>query len=127
MGDLKVGDLVTVEKFNKGDNVSVTGVSKGKGFQGVIKRHKFAGGPASHGSMFYRAPGSIGASSYPSRVWKNQRMPGHMGSERVTAKKSYSSGHQTRPEYSDDQRRNSGSLRHLCDDKEGKLICLRLR
>lgn len=86
MGDLKVGDLVTVEKFNKGDNVSVTGVSKGKGFQGVIKRHKFAGGPASHGSTFYRAPGSIGASSYPSRVWKNQKMPGHMGSERVTAK-----------------------------------------
>ena len=86
MGDLKVGDLVTVENFNKGDNVSVTGVSKGKGFQGVIKRHKFAGGPASHGSTFYRAPGSIGASSYPSRVWKNQKMPGHMGSERVTAR-----------------------------------------
>lgn len=86
MGDLKVGDVVTVEKFNKGDNVAVTGVSKGKGFQGVIKRHKFAGGPASHGSTFYRAPGSIGASSYPSRVWKNQKMPGHMGSERVTAK-----------------------------------------
>lgn len=86
MGDLKVGDCVTVERFNKGDKVSVTGVSKGKGFQGVIKRHKFAGGPASHGSMFYRAPGSIGASSYPSRVWKNQRLPGHMGSERVTAK-----------------------------------------
>lgn len=86
MGDLKVGDCVTVERFNKGDKVSVTGVSKGKGFQGVIKRHKFAGGPASHGSMFYRAPGSIGASSYPSRVWKNQGLPGHMGSERVTAK-----------------------------------------
>jgi len=86
MGDLKVGDLVTVEKFNKGDNVSVTGVSKGKGFQGVVKRHKFAGGPASHGSTFYRAPGSIGASSYPSRVWKNQKMAGHMGSERVIAK-----------------------------------------
>lgn len=86
MGDLKVGDCVTVERFSKGDKVSVTGVSKGKGFQGVIKRHKFAGGPASHGSMFYRAPGSIGASSYPSRVWKNQRLPGHMGSERVTAK-----------------------------------------
>ncbi|PIP69567.1 MAG: 50S ribosomal protein L3 [Nitrospirae bacterium CG22_combo_CG10-13_8_21_14_all_44_11] len=86
MGDLKVGDLLTVEKFNKGDNVSVTGVSKGKGFQGVVKRHKFAGGPASHGSTFYRAPGSIGASSYPSRVWKNQKMAGHMGSERVTAK-----------------------------------------
>ncbi|NCO82913.1 MAG: 50S ribosomal protein L3 [Nitrospirae bacterium CG_4_10_14_3_um_filter_44_29] len=86
MGDLKVGDLLTVEKFNKGDNVSVTGVSKGKGFQGVVKRHKFAGGPASHGSTFYRAPGSIGASSYPSRVWKNQKMAGHMGSERVIAK-----------------------------------------
>ncbi len=86
MGDLKVGDFVTVEKFSKGDNVSVTGVSKGKGFQGVIKRHKFAGGPASHGSMFYRAPGSIGASSFPSRVWKNQGLPGHMGSERVTIK-----------------------------------------
>jgi len=86
MGELKVGDFVTVEKFSKGDSVSVIGVTKGKGFQGVIKRHKFAGGPASHGSMFYRAPGSIGASSYPSRVWKNQRMPGHMGSERCTAK-----------------------------------------
>ncbi|MBI4689866.1 MAG: 50S ribosomal protein L3 [Nitrospirae bacterium] len=86
MGDLKVGDIVTVERFNKGDNVSVIGISKGKGFQGVIKRHHFAGGPASHGSMFYRAPGSIGASSFPSRVWKNQGLPGHMGSERVTAK-----------------------------------------
>ncbi|TAL26093.1 MAG: 50S ribosomal protein L3 [Nitrospirae bacterium] len=86
MGDLKVGDLVTVEKFAKGDNISVTGISKGKGFQGVIKKNKFAGGPASHGSMFYRAPGSIGASSFPSRVWKNQGMPGHMGSERVTVK-----------------------------------------
>jgi len=78
--------MVTVEKFSKGDAVSVSGVSKGKGFQGVIKRHKFAGGPASHGSMFYRAPGSIGASSYPSRVWKNQRMPGHMGSDNITVK-----------------------------------------
>jgi len=86
MDDLKVGDMVTVEKFSKGDAVSVSGVSKGKGFQGVIKRHKFAGGPASHGSMFYRAPGSIGASSYPSRVWKNQRMPGHMGSDNITVK-----------------------------------------
>lgn len=86
MGELKVGDLVTVEKFNKGDNISVTGISKGKGFQGVVKRHHFAGGPASHGSMFYRAPGSIGASSFPSRVWKNQGMPGHMGSECVTVK-----------------------------------------
>lgn len=83
---LKVGEFVTVEKFVKGDKVSVAGISKGKGFQGVMKRHHFAGGPGSHGSMFNRAPGSIGASSYPSRVWKNQGMPGHMGSERITVK-----------------------------------------
>ena len=75
MGDLKVGDLVTVEKFNKGDSVSVTGVSKGKGFQELLRGIEFAGGPASHDSTFYRAPSSIGASSYPSRVWKNQRCP----------------------------------------------------
>jgi len=83
---LKVGEFVTVEKFAKGDRVSVSGISKGKGFQGVMKRHHFSGGPGSHGSMFNRAPGSIGASSYPSRVWKNQGMPGHMGSERVSVK-----------------------------------------
>lgn len=86
MGNLKVGDFVTVKMFSKGDSVDVLGVSKGKGFQGVVKRHNFKGGPASHGSMFYRAPGSIGASSFPSRVWKNQRLPGHMGSESVTVK-----------------------------------------
>jgi large subunit ribosomal protein L3 len=86
IGGLQVGEFVTVEKFEKGDIVSVSGVSKGKGFQGVMKRHHFSGGPGSHGSMFNRAPGSIGASSYPSRVWKNQGMPGHMGSERVTVK-----------------------------------------
>lgn len=83
---LNVGDPVSVERFQKGDTVSVRGVSKGKGFQGVMKRHKFRGGPGSHGSMFNRAPGSIGASSYPSRVWKNQRMAGHMGSETVTTR-----------------------------------------
>jgi large subunit ribosomal protein L3 len=86
MGGLKVGEAVTVEKFVRGDKVSVSGISKGKGFQGVMKRHNFSGGPGSHGSMFNRAPGSIGASSYPSRVWKNQKMPGHMGSEKVTTK-----------------------------------------
>jgi large subunit ribosomal protein L3 len=86
MGGLKVGEFVTVEKFSKGDRVCVTGVSKGKGFQGVMKRHHFSGGPGSHGSMFNRAPGSIGASSFPSRVWKNQGLPGHMGSERITVK-----------------------------------------
>jgi large subunit ribosomal protein L3 len=83
---LKVGEFLTVDIFTKGDKVSVSGISKGKGFQGVMKRHNYAGGPGGHGSMFNRAPGSIGASSYPSRVWKNQGMPGHMGSERVTVK-----------------------------------------
>jgi len=86
MGDLKVGDMVTVGMFNKGDMVNVSGISKGKGFQGVMKRHKYAGGPGSHGSMFNRAPGSIGASSFPSRVWKNKGLPGHMGSETTTVK-----------------------------------------
>lgn len=86
MSGLKVGEFLTVEKFVKGDKVSIAGVSKGKGFQGVMKRHHFSGGPGSHGSMFNRAPGSIGASSFPSRVWKNQGMPGHMGSERITVK-----------------------------------------
>jgi len=86
MSGLKVGDLVTVERFEKGDKVSVSGISKGKGFQGVMKRFHYAGGPGSHGSMFNRAPGSIGASSFPSRVWKNQGLPGHMGAEKVTIK-----------------------------------------
>jgi large subunit ribosomal protein L3 len=83
---LKVGELLTVERFTKGDKISVTGISKGKGFQGVMKRHHYAGGPGSHGSMFNRAPGSIGSSSFPSRVWKNKGLPGHMGSERVTVR-----------------------------------------
>ena len=82
----KVGEEVRADIFSKGEKVSVTGISKGKGFQGVMKRHGFHGGPGSHGSMFNRAPGSIGQSSFPSRVWKNKGMPGHMGSERVTVK-----------------------------------------
>ncbi len=86
LSGLKVGDTVTVGQFIKGDKVSVSGISKGKGFQGVMKRHHFSGGPGSHGSMFNRAPGSIGASSFPSRVWKNQKLPGHMGSKRITVK-----------------------------------------
>ena len=84
--DVAVGNDVTVDIFNKGDKVSVTGISKGKGFQGVMKRHNYSGGPGSHGSMFNRAPGSIGSSSYPSRVWKNKGLPGHMGSEKTTTK-----------------------------------------
>jgi large subunit ribosomal protein L3 len=82
--ETKVGDKVSVELFTAGDAINVTGTSKGKGFQGVIKRHHFRGGAATHGSMFHRAPGSIGASAFPSRVLKGMRAAGHMGSERVT-------------------------------------------
>lgn len=84
--DLQAGQIITAGLFQKGEKVDVIGVSIGKGFAGVIKRHHFSGGPATHGSMFHRTPGSIGASSFPSRVWKNQRMAGHMGNERVTVK-----------------------------------------
>ncbi|MBI3358637.1 MAG: 50S ribosomal protein L3 [Nitrospirae bacterium] len=84
LAGMNVGEALTVDMFKKGDRVDVTGVSRGKGFQGVMKRHHFRGGPATHGSMFHRAPGSIGASSFPSRVFKNQRMPGHMGSKTIT-------------------------------------------
>ncbi len=84
--EVKVGDRFSVELFAAGDSVSVTGISKGKGFQGVVKRHHFRGGAATHGSMFHRAPGSIGASAFPSRVLKGMRAGGHMGSERVTVR-----------------------------------------
>ena len=81
---LKTGDLVTVEAFKVGQKVKVSGVSKGKGFAGVIKRHNFAGGPASHGAHFHRAPGSVGASAYPSRVFKGMKLPGQMGNKKST-------------------------------------------
>jgi large subunit ribosomal protein L3 len=82
---LKVGDQILVNQvFQPQDKVAVTGTSKGRGFAGVIKRHHFAGGAASHGSMFHRAPGSIGASAFPSRVLPGMRAAGHMGNERVT-------------------------------------------
>jgi large subunit ribosomal protein L3 len=84
--EIKVGDKVSVGLFSPGDSVNVTGVSKGKGFQGVVKRHHFRGGAATHGSMFHRAPGSIGASAFPSRVLKGMRAAGHMGSEQVTVR-----------------------------------------
>lgn len=83
---LKAGDQVGVSIFANGERVDVIGTSRGKGFQGVVKRHHFGGGRATHGSMFHRAPGSIGASSYPSRVVKGMRMAGHMGSDRVTVR-----------------------------------------
>ena len=83
-GELTVGDTVTVEAFAPGDTVKVSGVSKGKGFQGTIKRHNFSAGPKSHGSHNVRAPGSIGASATPSRVFKGIKGPGRMGGKRVT-------------------------------------------
>lgn len=85
-GEAQVGSLVDVNIFSEGESINVQGVSKGKGFQGVIKRHNYAGGPASHGSMFHRAPGSIGSSSFPSRVLKNKKLPGHMGNKQITVK-----------------------------------------
>ena len=81
-----VGDRVLADQFTEGDLVDVVGTSKGRGFAGFVKRHHFRGGGATHGSMFHRAPGSIGASSFPSRVWPGARMTGHMGMERKTIK-----------------------------------------
>jgi large subunit ribosomal protein L3 len=83
-GELKVGDTVTVEAFEVGEVVKVSGTAKGKGFQGTIRRHNFKSGPKSHGSHNVRAPGSIGASATPSRVFKGIRGPGQMGGGRVT-------------------------------------------
>ena len=83
-GEIKIGEQVTVDAFEKGERVKVSGRSKGKGFQGTIRRHNFHRGPVSHGSHNVRAPGSIGASATPSRVLKGIRMPGHMGDQRVT-------------------------------------------
>ncbi len=82
--DVSVGDVVTVEAFSSGQYVSVTGTSKGKGYQGTIKRHNFKRGPKSHGSHNVRQPGSIGAAAYPARVMKGMRMSGRMGGDRVT-------------------------------------------
>ncbi|MEQ1792040.1 MAG: 50S ribosomal protein L3 [Nitrospiraceae bacterium] len=87
VGDVEVGQSIKVDIFKKGDWVDVIGISKGKGFQGVVKRHHYAGGPESHGSMFHRHPGSMGASSYPSRVWKGKTLPGHMGAKQITVQR----------------------------------------
>jgi large subunit ribosomal protein L3 len=83
-GELAVGDQVTVDAFEPGEHVKIAGVSKGKGFQGTIKRHNFSRGPSSHGSHNVRAPGSVGASATPSRVFKGIKGPGRMGGKRVT-------------------------------------------
>jgi large subunit ribosomal protein L3 len=84
--ETKAGDRVLVDGFKIGEYVDVTGVSKGKGFQGGVKRWHYRGGDNTHGSMFHRAPGGIGASSFPSRVWPGQHFPGHMGNEQKTSK-----------------------------------------
>ncbi len=81
---LKVGDVLTVAAFTEGQYVDVSGVTKGKGFQGVVKRFRVGGGPATHGSMFHRRIGSIGMRQTPGRTWKNQAMPGHMGRDAQT-------------------------------------------
>ncbi|MCD6454673.1 MAG: 50S ribosomal protein L3, partial [Candidatus Aminicenantes bacterium] len=83
-GEIKEGDQFTVEIFKDVEKVDITGTSKGKGFQGVMKRHGYSGGPASHGSKFHRAPGSVGSTTFPGRVLKGKGMPGHMGNERKT-------------------------------------------
>jgi large subunit ribosomal protein L3 len=84
--ETKAGDRVLVDGFKVGELVDVAGVSKGRGFAGGVKRWHYAGGDNTHGSMFHRAPGGIGASSFPSRVWPNQHFPGHLGNERKTSK-----------------------------------------
>ncbi len=85
-GDVKVGDKILVDMFKDNEYVDVVGTSKGRGFAGVHKRHNFGGGGGAHGSMFHRAPGSIGQSSFPSRVFKGMRAAGHMGNSRVTVR-----------------------------------------
>ena len=85
-GDLKTGDRVLADEFKPNEKVDVIGVSKGRGFAGVVRRHHFGGSDATHGSMFHRAPGSIGASSFPSRVFPGMRMGGQMGNARITVR-----------------------------------------
>ena len=86
-GDHEVGEVLTVEQFEPGEKVKVSGVAIGKGFQGTVRRHNFSRGPVSHGSHNVRAPGSIGASADPARVFKGVRMPGRMGGKRVTQRR----------------------------------------
>lgn len=85
-GDFQIGQVLTVSVFAVGDRVRVTGTTKGRGFQGGVKRWGYRGGPMTHGAMFHRAPGSIGASSYPSRVFRGHHLPGHMGAAGLTVR-----------------------------------------
>lgn len=86
VSEISVGQVIDLSIFEQGMKVSVSGISKGKGFQGVIKRYGFKGGPASHGSRFHRQPGSIGNRTFPGRVFPGKKMPGHMGAKRITTK-----------------------------------------
>jgi large subunit ribosomal protein L3 len=81
-----MGDVLNVDLFEEGEKVDIAGTSKGKGFQGVVKRYGFAGGPASHGSQFHRRVGAIGAHTFPARVWKGQKMPGQTGNRNTTVR-----------------------------------------
>ncbi len=83
---LEIGSVVTCSIFSESDTVNVTGISKGRGFAGVVKRYGFKGGKETHGSTFHRAPGAIGACAYPSEVWRGQRMPGRLGTDTITVK-----------------------------------------
>jgi len=84
--EFEVGQELTVELFSEGDKIKVTGTTKGRGFQGVVKRHGFSGGDATHGNTAHRVPGSIGASADPARVWKNTKLPGQYGNTRFTVR-----------------------------------------
>ena len=118
-GDPKVGDQILVTMFENGERVDVIGTSRGKGFQGVVKRHHFAGGAATHGSMFHRAPGSIGASSFPSRVVKGMRAAGRMGGDRVTVRNLKIAQVDADNNISDRARRDSGRAEELRDHPQG--------
>ena len=120
--DLKQGDRVLVDQFKPADKVDVIGVSKGRGFAGIIKRHHFRGGPGSHGSMFNRAPGSIGASSFPSRVFPGTRMAGHMGDAAGDHPEPGSGGGGGRGQRAGDQGRGSRSQRRLCAGPKGQEV-----
>ena len=120
--DFKAGDKVLVDQFKPKEKVDVIGVSKGRGFAGVVKRHHFRGGEGSHGSMFHRAPGSIGASSFPSRVLPGMRMGGHMGSR--TGHRAQPGDHRSghRGQRADGEGRGARSQRRLRGSPEGQEV-----
>ncbi|MDH3284189.1 MAG: 50S ribosomal protein L3, partial [Acidobacteriota bacterium] len=118
-GDPKPGDTLTCALFKPGERVVIVGTSKGRGFQGVVKRYGHGGGRATHGSMFHRAPGSIGQSAYPSKVFKGVKMPGQMGARRVTVK-----GLEV---VQVDEQRNLVAVRGAVPGARGSLVTIRRR